>query len=87
MVINSGACRQNNQSKAWFLFNVLKNGVVIMKSNLLKSNFLKTNADLKDVNMNIPKSDKPRLIVVGGGFGGVDQETEKYKSISDRSFG
>lgn len=42
-----------------------------IKSDLIKSNVLKTNTDLKSISMHIPKSDKPRVVVIGGGFGGI----------------
>lgn len=43
-----------------------------IKSNILKENPEKAKADLKNVSMNIPKSDKPRVVVIGGGFAGIE---------------
>lgn len=43
-----------------------------IKSDLIKSNLLKSNADLKNISINIPMTDKPRVVVIGGGFGGIE---------------
>jgi NADH:ubiquinone reductase (H+-translocating) len=51
-----------------------------IKSDLIKSNVLKSHADLKSISLNIPRSDKPRVIVIGGGFAGIELVKRLVKS-------
>lgn len=51
-----------------------------VKSELIRNNVLKSRADLKEVSMHIPESQKPRVVIVGGGFGGVELVNELAKT-------